>query len=57
MLCLNDWPSTTIIPQLTEITQFIFGQPLKPFDVADDTILKRTKFAGKPPVWIPMPPH
>jgi putative ABC transport system ATP-binding protein/macrolide transport system ATP-binding/permease protein/lipoprotein-releasing system ATP-binding protein len=30
---------------------------LKPFDIADDTILKRTKFAGKPPVWIPMPPH
>lgn len=30
---------------------------LKPFDVADDTVLKRTKFAGKPPVWIPMPPH
>lgn len=30
---------------------------LKPFDVADDTVLKRTKFAGKPPVWIAMPPH
>jgi len=30
---------------------------LKPFDIADDVILKRTKFAGKPPVWIPMPPH
>jgi putative ABC transport system ATP-binding protein/macrolide transport system ATP-binding/permease protein/lipoprotein-releasing system ATP-binding protein len=30
---------------------------LKPFDVADGTILKRMKFAGKPPVWIPMPPH
>jgi ABC-type lipoprotein export system ATPase subunit len=30
---------------------------LKPFDIADDTILKRMKFAGKPPVWIPMPPH
>jgi hypothetical protein len=30
---------------------------LKPFDVADDTVLKRMKFAGKPPVWIPMPPH
>ena len=30
---------------------------LKPFDVTDDTILKRMKFAGKPPVWIPMPPH
>jgi putative ABC transport system ATP-binding protein/macrolide transport system ATP-binding/permease protein/lipoprotein-releasing system ATP-binding protein len=30
---------------------------LKPFDITDDTILKRTKFAGRPPVWIPMPPH
>jgi hypothetical protein len=30
---------------------------LKPFDVADGTVLKRMKFAGKPPVWIPMPPH
>ena len=30
---------------------------LKPFDVTDDTVLKRMKFAGKPPVWIPMPPH
>jgi putative ABC transport system ATP-binding protein/macrolide transport system ATP-binding/permease protein/lipoprotein-releasing system ATP-binding protein len=30
---------------------------LKPFDVADDVILKRLKFPGKPPVWIPMPPH
>ena len=30
---------------------------LKPFDVADDVVLKRMKFPGKPPVWIPMPPH
>ncbi len=30
---------------------------LKPFDVADETISIRVKFAGKPPVWIPMPPH
>jgi putative ABC transport system ATP-binding protein/macrolide transport system ATP-binding/permease protein/lipoprotein-releasing system ATP-binding protein len=30
---------------------------LKPHDADDATILKRTKFAGKPPVWIPMPPH
>jgi len=30
---------------------------LKPSDVADETVLKRVKFAGKPPVWIPMPPH
>jgi putative ABC transport system ATP-binding protein/macrolide transport system ATP-binding/permease protein/lipoprotein-releasing system ATP-binding protein len=30
---------------------------LKPFDVADDVALKRMRFPGKPPVWIPMPPH
>jgi ABC-type lipoprotein export system ATPase subunit len=30
---------------------------LKPFDVADDVILRRMKFPGEPPVWIPMPPH
>jgi putative ABC transport system ATP-binding protein/macrolide transport system ATP-binding/permease protein/lipoprotein-releasing system ATP-binding protein len=30
---------------------------LKPFDVADDIVLKRMRFSGKPPVWIPMPPH
>jgi putative ABC transport system ATP-binding protein/macrolide transport system ATP-binding/permease protein/lipoprotein-releasing system ATP-binding protein len=30
---------------------------LKPFDVADDVILRRMKFPGRPPVWIPMPPH
>jgi putative ABC transport system ATP-binding protein/macrolide transport system ATP-binding/permease protein/lipoprotein-releasing system ATP-binding protein len=30
---------------------------LKPFDVSDETVLRRMKFTGKPPVWIPMPPH
>jgi hypothetical protein len=30
---------------------------LKPFDVADALVLQRMKFSGKPPVWIPMPPH
>jgi hypothetical protein len=30
---------------------------LKPSDVTDETILKKVKFSGKPPVWIPMPPH
>ena len=30
---------------------------LKPDDIADVTILKRTTFTGKLPVWIPMPPH
>jgi hypothetical protein len=28
MLCLDDCFATTTMPQLTEITQFIFGQPL-----------------------------
>jgi putative ABC transport system ATP-binding protein/macrolide transport system ATP-binding/permease protein/lipoprotein-releasing system ATP-binding protein len=30
---------------------------LKPSDVTDDIVLKKMKFSGKPPVWIPMPPH
>jgi putative ABC transport system ATP-binding protein/macrolide transport system ATP-binding/permease protein/lipoprotein-releasing system ATP-binding protein len=30
---------------------------LKPFDVTDETVAKRMRFSGKPPVWIPMPPH
>ena len=30
---------------------------LKPYDADDATILQRTKFAGRPPVWIRMPPH
>jgi putative ABC transport system ATP-binding protein/macrolide transport system ATP-binding/permease protein/lipoprotein-releasing system ATP-binding protein len=30
---------------------------LKPSDITDDIILKKMKFSGKPPVWIPMPPH
>jgi hypothetical protein len=30
---------------------------LKPYDVADGAILARLHFPGKPPVWIPMPPH
>jgi len=28
MLCLDDCFATTIMPQPTEITQFIFGRPL-----------------------------
>ena len=30
---------------------------LKPFDIADEVVLKRMRFPGKPPVWIPMPAH
>jgi hypothetical protein len=29
ILCLDDCFATTIMPQPTEITQFIFGQPLR----------------------------
>ncbi|HEY9783989.1 MAG TPA: ABC transporter ATP-binding protein [Candidatus Obscuribacterales bacterium] len=30
---------------------------LKPHDADDAAILSKLKFPGKPPVWIPMPPH
>jgi energy-coupling factor transporter ATP-binding protein EcfA2 len=30
---------------------------LKPFDIADEVVLKRMRFPGNPPVWIPMPAH
>jgi len=30
---------------------------LKPFDIPDEVVLRRMRFLGKPPVWIPMPPH
>jgi energy-coupling factor transporter ATP-binding protein EcfA2 len=30
---------------------------LKPFDVSDEAVARRMRFSGKPPVWIPMPPH
>lgn len=30
---------------------------LKPHGADDKAILKKMKFPGKPPVWIPMPPH
>jgi hypothetical protein len=30
---------------------------LKPSNVPDAVILERMRFPGKPPVWIPMPPH
>lgn len=30
---------------------------LKPHDADDNAILGKMKFPGKPPVWIPMPPH
>jgi putative ABC transport system ATP-binding protein/macrolide transport system ATP-binding/permease protein/lipoprotein-releasing system ATP-binding protein len=30
---------------------------LKPSGVADEVLLRRMRFSGKPPVWIPMPAH
>jgi putative ABC transport system ATP-binding protein/macrolide transport system ATP-binding/permease protein/lipoprotein-releasing system ATP-binding protein len=30
---------------------------LKPPDADDEAILRKVKFPGKPPLWIPMPPH
>lgn len=30
---------------------------LKPHGISDEAILKKLKFPGKAPVWIPMPPH
>ena len=30
---------------------------VKPWNVDDQRILQKMKFPGKPPVWIPMPPH
>src|SRR6516162_4416742 len=33
ILCLDDCFATTTMPQLTEITQFIFGQPLSSWPV------------------------
>jgi putative ABC transport system ATP-binding protein/macrolide transport system ATP-binding/permease protein/lipoprotein-releasing system ATP-binding protein len=30
---------------------------LKPHDADDAAILSKLKFPGKPPIWIPMPPH
>ncbi|HEY9732665.1 MAG TPA: ABC transporter ATP-binding protein [Drouetiella sp.] len=30
---------------------------LKPHDAVDSEILKKLKFPGNPPIWIPMPPH
>jgi hypothetical protein len=30
---------------------------LKPHDADDEAILRQTKYPGRPPLWIPMPPH
>jgi putative ABC transport system ATP-binding protein/macrolide transport system ATP-binding/permease protein/lipoprotein-releasing system ATP-binding protein len=30
---------------------------LKPHNADDEAILRKTKYPGKPPLWIPMPPH
>jgi hypothetical protein len=38
MMCLDDCYTTTMMPQPTEITQFIFGQPLRWYDLVPDQI-------------------
>jgi hypothetical protein len=30
---------------------------LKPHGADDEAILRKTRFPGRPPLWIPMPPH
>jgi hypothetical protein len=30
---------------------------LKPHGADDEAILRKVRFPGKPPLWIPMPPH
>jgi hypothetical protein len=41
MLCLDDCFATTTMPQPTEITQFIFGQPLKEIELDLPPILSK----------------
>jgi putative ABC transport system ATP-binding protein/macrolide transport system ATP-binding/permease protein/lipoprotein-releasing system ATP-binding protein len=45
-------PQGDLIERLDEYYVF-----LKPHDADDAAILRRTQFPGKPPLWIPMPPH
>ena len=49
-------PSSTPKDEVFERKDNYYGY-LKPSDVSDDVVLRRMKFPGKPPVWIPMPPH
>jgi hypothetical protein len=48
ILCLGDYFNTTIVPQPTEITQFIFGQPLS--RDAAGVAAKRERLSGRGPL-------
>jgi putative ABC transport system ATP-binding protein/macrolide transport system ATP-binding/permease protein/lipoprotein-releasing system ATP-binding protein len=55
--------SATLVSQRSEPGDELFERlddyyvHLKPHGADDETILRKTRFPGKPPLWIPMPPH
>ena len=62
-ICMSAFPDTMLVSPSSTPSDDVFERKdnyyvyLKPFDVADEAVLKRMRFSGKPPVWIPMPPH
>jgi hypothetical protein len=55
--------SATLVSQRSEPGDGLFERlddyyvHLKPHGADDEAILRNTRFPGKPPLWIPMPPH
>jgi putative ABC transport system ATP-binding protein/macrolide transport system ATP-binding/permease protein/lipoprotein-releasing system ATP-binding protein len=55
--------SATLVSQRSEPGDALFERlddyyvHLKPHGADDEAILRKTRFPGKPPLWIPMPPH
>lgn len=55
--------STMLVSRSSEATDGMFERTddyyvyLKPHNADDEAILRKTKYPGKPPLWIPMPPH
>lgn len=55
--------SATVVSRRSEPDDELFERlddyyvHLKPHGADDAAILRKTRFAGKPPLWIPMPPH
>jgi putative ABC transport system ATP-binding protein/macrolide transport system ATP-binding/permease protein/lipoprotein-releasing system ATP-binding protein len=55
--------SATLVSQRSEPGDDLFERlddyyvHLKPHGADDEAILRKTRFPGKPPLWIPMPPH
>jgi len=45
-------PGTNLVERLDDYYVY-----LKPHGALDEAILRKTRFPGKPPLWIPMPPH